>query len=109
MNCHEAISLLPVYGDGELDPVQSAEIEKHVLGCADCAARRDELAGLRARIHAEVPYYPAPPALRERVRAAIARGPGTAPSLRPAVNRWRWLTAGGLPCSGATIFSWFFV
>jgi len=41
------MSLLPVYSDGELDPLQSAEIEKHVLGCADCAARRDELAGLR--------------------------------------------------------------
>ena len=31
MNCNEAMSLLPVYSDGELDPVQSAEIEKHVL------------------------------------------------------------------------------
>jgi anti-sigma factor RsiW len=107
MNCHEAMTLLPVYSDGELDSVQSAEIEKHVLACAECAARRDELAGLRARIHVDVPYYTAPPALRERVRAAIARGPGTGPSLRPAVNRWRWLTAGVLSGSVATVFAWF--
>ena len=59
MNCNEAMSLLPVYSDGELDPVQSAEVEKHVLGCADCAARRDELASLRSRIQSEVPYYAA--------------------------------------------------
>src|SRR5205823_3572547 len=45
MNCHEAMSLLPVYSDGELDPVQSAEVEKHVVGCVDCAARRGDLVG----------------------------------------------------------------
>src|SRR5258708_26871632 len=103
MNCHEAMTLLPVYSDGELDPGQSAEIEKHVLACAECAARSDELAGLRARIHAEVPYYVAPPALRERVRAAVARGPGSAPSLRPAANRWGWLTAGAPPRAARTL------
>ena len=107
MNCHEAMSLLPVYSDGELDPLQSAEIEKHVLGCADCAARRDELAGLRARIHAEVPYYAAPPALRERVRAAIARGPDARPRVRTAGNRWRWVSTGALAGSAATVFAWF--
>jgi anti-sigma factor RsiW len=107
MNCNEAMSLLPVYSDGELDPVQSAEIEKHVLGCADCAARRDELAGLRARIHAEVPYYAAPPALRERVRAAIVRGAGARRPARPAGNRWGWLTSGALAGSAATVFAWF--
>ena len=107
MNCHEAMSLLPVYSDGELDPLQSAEIEKHVLGCADCAARRDELAGLRVRIHAEVPYYAAPPALRERVRAAIARGSGARTQLSQPVNRWRWLSTGALAGSAATVFAWF--
>ena len=39
MNCNEAAPLLPTYGDGELDPMQSAEVEKHLLACAECAAR----------------------------------------------------------------------
>ena len=43
--------------------MQSAAIEKHVLGCADCAVQRDELARLRLRIRSEAPYYAAPPAL----------------------------------------------
>jgi anti-sigma factor RsiW len=107
MNCHEAMSLLPVYNDGELDPVQSAEVEKHVLGCADCAARRDELASLRSRIQSEVPYYAAPPALLARVRAAIARDAGAPRSVRPAGNRWSWLSAGALAGSAATVFAWF--
>src|SRR5438034_8801970 len=107
MNCHEAMSLLPVYSDGELDPVQSAEVEKHVVGCVDCAARRDELASLRSRIQSEVPYYAAPPALRARVRAAIARGTHRGEPVRPAANRWSWLTGGALAGSVATVFAWF--
>ncbi|TMH56234.1 MAG: anti-sigma factor [Betaproteobacteria bacterium] len=107
MNCNEAMSLLPVYADGELDPVQSAEIEKHVLGCPDCAARRDELASLRSRIQTEVPYYAAPATLRERVRAAIARGAGLREPVRPPANRWGWLTSGALAGSAATVFAWF--
>src|SRR6059058_129125 len=107
MNCNEAMSLLPVYSDGELDPVQSAEIEKHVLGCPDCAARRDELASLRSRIQTEVPYYAAPATLRERVRAAIARGAGLREPVRPPANRWGWLTSGALAGSAATVFAWF--
>ena len=50
MNCDEALNLLPVYSDGELDAVHSAEIEKHVLGCPECAARRNELLALKSRI-----------------------------------------------------------
>src|SRR5947209_1646300 len=107
MNCDQAMNLLPIYSDGELDAVQSAEIEKHVLGCAECAARRDQLAALKSRIQSEVPYYTAPPALRERVRAAIERGvEHTLP--RPFTpNRWRWLTTGALAGSAATVFAWF--
>jgi anti-sigma factor RsiW len=107
MNCHEAMTLLPVYSDGELDPVQSVEIEKHILGCPECAARRDELASLRSRIRAEVPYYAAPPELHSGVGAAIARAASARPLARPAGNRWRWLTAGALAGSAATVFAWF--
>jgi len=107
MNCHEAMTLLPVYSDGELDAVQSAELEKHILACVDCAAQRDELKKLRARIHGEVPYYAATPALRERVRATIARGFSGRSPARASGNRWRWLTAGALAGSAATVFAWF--
>jgi len=106
MNCHEAMALLPAYSDGELDPVQSAAIEQHVLGCADCAVRRDELTRLRSRIRSEVPYYAAPPALHARVKAGLA-GDTRAPPARPVRDRWRWLTAGALAGSTATVFGWF--
>jgi anti-sigma factor RsiW len=109
MNCDEAMNLLPVYSDGELDAVHSAEIEKHLLGCPGCAARRDELLSLRSRIQTEVPYYTAPPELVARMRAAIARGTDRISSSPRRANggRWRWLSAGALAGSAATVFAWF--
>jgi anti-sigma factor RsiW len=107
MNCDQAMNLLAAYSDGELDAVQSAEVEKHVLACAECAARRDELASLRSRIQAEVPYYAASPALSARVRAAIARGTEEHVPRRSSPNRWGWLTGGALAGSAATVFAWF--
>ena len=106
MNCDQAMNLLPAYSDGELDAVQSADMEKHVLGCTECAARRDALAALRSRIQAEVPYYAAPPALHERVRATIARGADAPVPPRSTTNRWRWLTGGAFAGVMATTFAW---
>lgn len=108
MNCDQAMNLLPAYSDGEIDAVNSAEIEKHLLGCAACAARRNELAALRSRIQTEVPYHTAPPALHERVRAAIAREADRTVSAPRRANgsRWRWLGGGALAGSMATVFAW---
>ena len=107
MNCNEALALLPAYSDGELDPVQSIGIEKHVVGCAECAARHAELRSLRERIRSEAPYYVAPPALHARVKAALARAASAPVEERPARDRWRWLTAGALAGSAVTVFAWF--
>ena len=107
MNCNEAMALLPTYSDGELDAVQSAAMEKHVLGCPECSAQRDALVALRDRIRSEAPYYTAPASLRERVRAAIARAPQARPAPRPTRERWHWLSTGALAGSAVTVFAWF--
>src|SRR5215813_6874965 len=105
MDCNETTALMQAYSDGELDPVRSATIERHLVGCADCAARRDELTALRERIRVEAPYYPAPQAVRARALAAIEAAT-TAPA-PPRRERWSWLTAGALAGSAATVFAWF--
>jgi anti-sigma factor RsiW len=107
MDCHEATALLQAYGDGELDPVRSAEIERHLIGCAECAARRDGLAALRARIRAEVPYHRAPAAVRARALAALDAAVSTHAPSRPPRDRWSWLTAGALAGCAATVLAWF--
>jgi len=107
MNCNEAGTLITRYADGEIDSVQGRAIEQHLRSCADCAAKHRGVLALRARIRAEVPYFPAPSALRERVRAMLANAHDVAPARRrPERNRWRWLTEGAFAGCAATVLAW---
>jgi anti-sigma factor RsiW len=68
------IELLAAYADRELPPETASQIEAHLVGCARC---RNELAvhqAVRMRLGVAPPVA-APPALRERIAAAIAATP----------------------------------
>ena len=68
------IELLAAYADRELPAETTSQIDAHLVGCARC---RSELAvhqAVRARLGVEPPVA-APPALRERIAAAIAAAP----------------------------------
>jgi len=107
MNCKEAESLVAAYADGEVDALRNYSIKKHLLGCAGCAASYQSLLELRARIHAEVPYFVASPPLQSRVRATIgAVRASVPPRPRPTGDRWRWLTGGVLAGCTASVFAW---
>lgn len=108
MNCNEAGALVARYADGEIDGLQGRSIEQHLRGCAACAAKHQDVLALRARIGAEVPYFPAPPALRERVRTLLANARDATPARpRPARDdRWRWLTGGAFAGCAATLLAW---
>ena len=72
---------LDAYLDGELATIDARELEAHLAQCPECARFRQERLQLRAAITARVPVFPAPDALRERVRTAVraasrARAPG---------------------------------
>ena len=107
MHCDEAGTLVAKYADGEFDDIQGRSIEQHLRGCAECAAKHQGVLALRARIHAEVPYFRATPALRERVRALIANARNAVPARsRPQRDRWRWLSGGALAGCAATVLAW---
>ncbi len=107
MICNESTAVIAAYADGELDRPHRHAFEKHLRDCPECSARHQGVMALRARIHAEVPRYDAPPALRARVLAAVdkARAAET-PRSRPAPDRWRWLTAGAFAGCAATLLAW---
>lgn len=68
------IDLLGAYADRELPPETTSQIDAHLVGCVRC---RRELAvhhAMRRRLGVEPPMA-APPALRERIAAAIASTP----------------------------------
>ena len=107
MNCNEAGTLVATYADGEIDSLQGRSIEQHLRGCAACTAKHQGVLALRAQIRAEVPYFMAPAALRERVRALVANARDVAPTRpRAARERWRWLTGGALAGCTATMLAW---
>lgn len=101
MNCNEAGSLVAAYADRELDGLRKYSFERHLRGCAQCAAKRDEILALRAHLRAEVPYFAVPPGLRERVKTLVANAPP--PRAQPSRERWHWLTGGALAGCMATL------
>jgi putative zinc finger protein len=88
-NQHQVlIDLLGAYADGELPPETTSQIDAHLVGCVRC---RRELAvhrAMRRRLGFEPPVA-APPALRERIVAAIAATPVPTPIAEPL--RFAWL------------------
>ena len=107
MNCDEACTLVARYADGEVNGIEGSSIEQHLRGCAACAAQHGDVLALRARIGAEVPYFPAPPALRERVRALLENArDATTVRPRPTLERWRWLVGGAVAGCAATLLAW---
>jgi len=107
MNCKQAETLVAAYADGEVDPLRSYSIKKHLLSCAGCMARHHSILALRARIRAEVPSFAASPALQARVRAMVrAARVSVPPQSQPTGDRWRWLSGGVLAGCAASVFAW---
>ena len=95
---HQELELqLDAYVDGELTPGDVKEVEAHLQECPECARLRDRRVALSKAIRAEVPSFPSPPGLRDRVRAAVraaaATPPAHAPLGWPAAGRWLALAA----------------
>jgi len=100
--------LVEAYADGELDPLRGYAIERHLRGCADCAARHQRVLDVRTRLRAELPYFNASDSLRERIRVtldAIAAAEPRRPT--PRTRPWTWITGGALAGCAATLLSWF--
>jgi anti-sigma factor RsiW len=75
MTCEESKPLLGSYIDGELDLVHSLEVERHIAGCAACAAAQQNLLALRSVVQEKTEYFRAPQSLRQSVRAIAGANP----------------------------------
>lgn len=74
MSCEVAHSTLHGYFDGELDLMNSVEIERHLASCPACAARLAREQALRARLSASALKISAPAELRRRIAASLNAG-----------------------------------
>jgi anti-sigma factor RsiW len=86
--CHLGENRLSAWLDDELDALTSADVERHLAACTECAARADVLRTLSRAVRAEPPlYFSAPPTLQRQIRAALAREANV-----PAHTRWLPIT-----------------
>ncbi len=100
MNCDEAKVLMHALIDGELDAGHAREVEAHIMGCAECAARLREFQDLRKAMTPAGLRYTAPAALRGRIEGKLP-APQTAPTSRRSVIKG-FAAGTGLSAIGAS-------
>lgn len=87
LGCAEVEPLLGALLDGELETERQLELERHLESCSACAACQRAALELRERLRGAAPYFPAPPALTARIRAAME------PPRRFRILHWGWVPA----------------
>jgi anti-sigma factor RsiW len=109
MDCRTAQGLLEAYLDDELDRVDARELEAHIDTCAQCSAAVGRLDDLRRSLRDAALRYPAPPALRERIRTtALGAGMSSEPRRRRMAPGWRLAAVCVLAfaAGGASVYMW---
>ncbi len=84
MGCNDAQELIHGYMDGELDLRSQLEIERHIEGCAACAAAYQVQQQVRSAIAHPALYCKAPAGLARQVDRALRRADRAG---RPAFSR----------------------
>ncbi len=89
MSCDYTRTALHGYLDGELDAARSAEFERHLESCRECANTLAAEESLRSSLQRSGLYEQAPVSLRKKIRAELDGATSSpAPSRIPV---WRWL------------------
>jgi anti-sigma factor RsiW len=73
LNCREIETLIHGYADGELDLMDSLEIEEHLRDCPGCARAHAGLRAIRAAIQKSDLYFRAPPDLARRIHSSVRK------------------------------------
>lgn len=85
MDCAKTQELLDAYLDGELDVAGTLEAERHLSGCAACAAELAGLQRLQTAVRSADLRYAPPSQLESRVRGALRREVAPRRRLLPAL------------------------
>ncbi len=106
MNCDFNRTVLHGYLDGELDATRSADFERHLEGCRECATVLGSEESLRSSLQRSGLYESAPVALRKKIRADLAAATKSPSGIR--IPAWRWLAVAAsiLLVAGVSWFSW---
>jgi mycothiol system anti-sigma-R factor len=70
MNCEEITDLMDAYLDGELDPITSQKVARHLQECSKCE-QAYEVHTAVAHAISQAPYHKAPTELRKRIQSSL--------------------------------------
>jgi mycothiol system anti-sigma-R factor len=106
VSCDYTRTVLHGYLDGELDATRSADFERHLEGCRECATSLGSEESLRSSLQRSGLYESAPVAVRKKIRADLAAA--TKPSGGLRIPAWRWIAVAAsiLIVAGVSWFSW---
>jgi len=102
MNCEQAEVFIHALVDGELDAINTREVEEHVAACPACAAKLEELRALRAAMAQARLKEPAPARLVSRIDEALPGGDTRVVALRHFMRPSRRSFFGGF-AAGAVL------
>ena len=89
MRCEETRDLIHAHLDGELDLVNSMEVERHLQDCDECSQVYQAMRSLRPAIGNDAVRFEPPAAFEKRLRSTLRRENQP----RSFVFGWRWLVA----------------
>jgi len=106
VNCDLNRTVLHGYLDGELDATRSAEFERHLEACRECATALGGEESLRSSLQHNGLYEQAPVSLRKKVRAGLDAATATPVNIR--IPFWRWVVVAAtiLVVASVSWFSW---
>jgi len=104
VNCDLNRTVLHGYLDGELDATRSAEFERHLEGCRECATALGAEESLRSSLQRSGLYENAPVSLRKKIRADLDAATASPGMIR--IPAWRWLAMAASVLVVVTV-SWF--
>lgn len=70
IDCAQALRLLAMYLDGELDEMSHSDVERHLEACRSCYSRMDFEKQLKSRL-AEIGHRHPDERLAERIRRVV--------------------------------------
>ena len=107
MNDHIEEKLFQGYLDGELDLDRSLKVEGHLRDCQVCSQDYRKLQALRTAVRTKLPYYYAPPRLRQRLDVMLGQAAKVdKPPVRP-LRLWPWMGLGvGASLAFALMIVW---
>ncbi len=89
MDCDRVQHLLNGYVDGELDLVNSLDIEEHLRNCTDCSREYQSLTALHTLTSDPALYHTTPAGLEKRIRDSLQQA--ERPASTRSIFSWPWL------------------